>query len=438
MCGSRGSEGRHADSTPTLQLSTTSRQPLAVQAVLLLVVMHCRMVRRQLRGAMDHANLDGATGTGWDMTSRIRNARREREWSQTRLIAELQRVARRRDISLPSLETMKSRVSRWENGHATPDDFYRQLLREAFGMDDRELGFESQYDEPLAAAVDELQLRLALGKSADGALLGALRCQTDAVRVQDRQFGAGLLLEQMRGHVHNLESHLASAVFERARQQIAQILADAAALAGWQALDVGAIDQAWRSFQTATSAARQADDKQLFGFARLEQAHVLADMGHAGAAADLALDTWESVAGDVSGTVRCWMAAATADMLAGDSRSGQALAMVRRSEALVDELSDEKPAYLVFDQIHLSRWIGHTLVKLHDPAAEPILRTTFERLDESFRRASASMNLDLAESLLQRDENAEAVRLLGKGEELARAVGSRRQLRRAQGLRAAS
>ena len=44
---------------------------------------------------------------------------------------ELQRVAGRRNISLPSLETMKSRVSRWEKGHATPDEFYRQLLREA-------------------------------------------------------------------------------------------------------------------------------------------------------------------------------------------------------------------------------------------------------------------------------------------------------------------
>ena len=70
------------------------------------------------------------------MASRIKAARQDRGWSQTRLIAEMQRLAQRRGDELPTLETMKSRVSRWENGHATPDDFYRQLLREAFGMDD--------------------------------------------------------------------------------------------------------------------------------------------------------------------------------------------------------------------------------------------------------------------------------------------------------------
>src|SRR6476659_2918325 len=129
------------------------------------------------------------------MTSRIRTARRDRDWSQTRLIAELQRVALRRGIALPSLETLKSRVSRWENGHSVPDEFYRQLLREAFGMDDHELGFSLDADEPLAAAVDELHLRLAFSKATDGALLDALRAQTEAIRLQDREFGAGLLLE---------------------------------------------------------------------------------------------------------------------------------------------------------------------------------------------------------------------------------------------------
>lgn len=372
------------------------------------------------------------------MTSRIRTARRDREWSQTRLIAELQRVALRRGIALPSLETLKSRVSRWENGHATPDEFYRQLLREALGMDDRELGFEIKVDEPLAAAADELQLRLTLAKAPDGSLLDALRSQTEAIRVEDREFGAGLLLEQMRGHVRNLETHLSHTVFDTSRRPLARILADASALAGWQALDVGGVDQAWRSFEVSTAASRQAADPSLYAFARLEQAHVLTDLALPGPAADLAEATWAEVEEGVTPSVRCWMAAATAEMLAADDRRDDALRMIFEAETRADRIHDERPSYLVFNETHLRRWIGHTLVQLEDPAAEQLLREVLAEMDASFIRASASLTLDLASAVLMRDERSEGSALLGKGEALARKVGSRRQLLRAQKLRAAS
>src|ERR1700712_4424788 len=102
----------------------------------------------------------GEAGTAWGgrtaMTSRIRAARMDRNWSQTRLIAELERVGLRHGVNLPGRETLKSRVSRWENGHAKPDEFYRQLLREALGMDDRELGLDTTGTEPVTVAAEEL------------------------------------------------------------------------------------------------------------------------------------------------------------------------------------------------------------------------------------------------------------------------------------------
>ena len=341
-------------------------------------------------------------------------------------------------MALPSLETLKSRVSRWENGHATPDEFYRQLLREALGMDDRELGFEATTDEPLAAAAVELHLRLTLAKAPDGALLEALRSQTEAIRVQDREFGAGLLLEQMRGHVRNLETHLSHAVFDTTRRPLARTLADASALAGWQALDVGGIDQAWRSFELSTAASRAAGDPSLYAFARLEQAHVLTDLALPGPAADLAEATWAEVGDGATPAVRCWMAAATAEMLATAARRDDALRMISEAESRASGIEDGRPSYLVFDETHLRRWIGHSLVELKDPAAEGLLREVMAEMDASFIRASASMTLDLAAAVLQRDGQREASDLLSGGEVLARRVGSRRQLRRAQRLRAAS
>ena len=372
------------------------------------------------------------------MGSRIKAARQEREWSQTRLIGELERVAARRSVTLPSRETLKSRVSRWENNHAKPDDFYRQLLREALGLDDRELGFEQEHDGSVVPAADELLAVLNASPTPDPTLLDALRTQTEAIRLQDRQYGAGALLEQMRGHVANIEQHLKHAVFETSRTPLAWHLADAAALAGWQALDLGAIDQAWRFFETASAAAQQAGDKALFGFARMEQAHVLAELTKPTAAAQLAQSVWDQIHKDVQPSMRCWLAAAAAEMLAVGDDSRSSVAMLHTAESEVDALQGERPPYLVFNATHLDRWVGHTLALLGDSAAEQRLRQAEEQMDTSFTRASASLGLDLATSLLRRGEREEANQRISQAELLARRVGSRRQLARAQRLRTAS
>lgn len=372
------------------------------------------------------------------MASRVKAARQERGWSQSRLIAEMEVAASRQGVTLPSRETLKSRVSRWENNHARPDDFYRQLLREALGLDDRELGFAEDASDPGATAAEELRSRIELAHDANDTLLAALGAQTEAVRRQDRQYGAGALLEQMRGHVDNIETHLSHAVFESSRRQLAWQLADAAALAGWQALDVGAVAQAWRFFDLGSRAAQQADDPALYAFARLEQAQALVDLGQPGAAAVLAHEVWDRAHGAVSPASRCWMAAATAEMLAAGQERRAAVAMLGRAESAGDSLEGERPPYLVFNGTHLARWVGHTLEILGDSAAEKRLRAAAEGMDGSFTRASTSLTLDLASALLRRGEREEAKRLIAEAEQLGRRVGSRRQLLRASRLRASA
>src|SRR3954453_28745 len=365
------------------------------------------------------------------MTSRIRDARVQLGWSQARLISELRLVADRKGLSLPAAETMKSRVSRWENGHARPDDFYRPLLREALAVDDHALGVDSPCNQPVPLAED-LRLHLELRRHVDGELVDALQAQTESIRVQDRQFGAGRLLEQIRGHVANLEAHLSNAVFEEARRPLASLLADAAALAGWQSLDIGSVDQSWRFLATAIAAARQAGDAGMEGFIRLQQASVLADLGHSAEAADLAATVWKESERAVSPFVRCWLAAATAEMNAGDDRKSEALAHIRIAESLSESLGACGPPCLVFNELHLERWLGHTLVRLHDPSAEPRLSAVAARMDKTFARASASLMIDLGSALLQRGDRDERLLRIETGERLARRVGSHRQLQRVQ------
>ena len=125
-------------------------------------------------------------------------------------------------------------------------------------------------------------------------------------------------------------------------------------------------------------------------------------------------------------------------MLAGDGRRYDALAMIARAESEICDVEEERPPYLVFNATHLERWIGHTLVKLGDPAAASRLLHAAQDMDGSFTRASASLHLDLYCALIQQGRRDEASEHLRQAEQLARTVGSRRQLARLRKLRAAS
>jgi hypothetical protein len=71
-------------------------------------------------------------------------------------------------------------------------------------------------------------------------------------------------------------AHLA--VLTSARRPMAGALADAASLAGWQALDTGDPDEAWSLHRTAQHAAREAEDYPAMAHAMAQQAYVLLDV----------------------------------------------------------------------------------------------------------------------------------------------------------------
>ena len=73
----------------------------------------------------------------------LRQARIELGWSQSRLIAELQRQARSLGKTLPPASSLKTQVSRWENGHKTPDAFHQRLFAMTYRRSPEELGIAS-------------------------------------------------------------------------------------------------------------------------------------------------------------------------------------------------------------------------------------------------------------------------------------------------------
>ncbi len=77
------------------------------------------------------------------MTTPLQAARAARGWSQPRAAWELIRLAKRKEIHVASAASLKTQLSRWENGHVTPD-FYQALLCELYQATPAELGFGIQ------------------------------------------------------------------------------------------------------------------------------------------------------------------------------------------------------------------------------------------------------------------------------------------------------
>jgi transcriptional regulator with XRE-family HTH domain len=135
------------------------------------------------------------------MRSMVSEARENRGWSQARLVSELERRGRAAGIPIMSRTSLKTALSRWENGHFLPDRHHRRLLREIFGLTDAELGFETPagLDDSSNELGAELQARVAASSRVDGPMIKVLQNQTDNIRHLDRRLGAPVLLDQNAG-----------------------------------------------------------------------------------------------------------------------------------------------------------------------------------------------------------------------------------------------
>jgi transcriptional regulator with XRE-family HTH domain len=68
------------------------------------------------------------------METRWKRMRFERGWSQRDVTRRMAAAARRQGVALPSEESVKKALSRWENGHSRPTSFYYGLLAEVFDL----------------------------------------------------------------------------------------------------------------------------------------------------------------------------------------------------------------------------------------------------------------------------------------------------------------
>src|SRR5262245_33706555 len=74
-------------------------------------------------------------------TTLLQAARLAVGWKQSRVLTVLAAVAKRDGINIATPQSLKTMLSRWENGNGNPDELYQRLLCQVYERDADELGF---------------------------------------------------------------------------------------------------------------------------------------------------------------------------------------------------------------------------------------------------------------------------------------------------------
>jgi transcriptional regulator with XRE-family HTH domain len=365
------------------------------------------------------------------LANRLREVREELGWTQEKVRRLLIEQAARDGERIATPASLKAMYSAWENGHRDPEPAYRRLLATVMKTPESRL-----FPPPEAPASDgeahaELRRRILLSSTVDAESVALFQAQTERIRLIDRRMGARASATYIGNHLAELQEQLAHAVFTGQRAALAAVLADAAALAGWQAVDLGDVTVAWSRFELAKTAARESGSVPLLVHAMAEQAYVLTDVGLDQEALALVQEARTVAGGRVPALLRSWLGAVEAEVRAANG--GLDHAERGFEEALrhlpADHRDPELP-YLMLSDTHLGRWRGNVLAKLGESGALDQLYAALPSNHAGSARAEASLRTDLAIALTAAGDHDEAQAQARRARELIDLLGSVRLRRR--------
>ncbi|MDN5857008.1 MAG: hypothetical protein L0H84_00140 [Pseudonocardia sp.] len=349
----------------------------------------------------------------------LRAARAAAGLSQSGAARELAQLARARGTPVASVVSLKTQLSRWENGHAVPEAHYQHLLAELYGRTPAELGLAAAPSMPPAG---RLRARLAAA-AVDPGVIALWREHLALTRRLDTELGTAGAAGPLRALVEQLENALLHGVTRAQRQPVAAVLAEAGVLAGVHALDSASPDTAWTILRTAHDAAVAAEAGEARAAAAAGLAAVLVEVGDAGGALALLAEEPPPQEGTVPGGViaaRVAVARGLAAAAAGDRPAAERAFTMARTAA--DRIDLFPPPHRIHVAMVDGAW-GRALVTLGADAEDPLRRAL--AAGPAPVRDRAALHTDLALTLADRapDRSAEHARTAA---DLAARIGSER------------
>jgi len=357
-------------------------------------------------------------------TSPLKLARHANGWTQASAMRRFRAAVIRQGDNCPDGESLRREFALWESGQrAVRNPTYRRAFVEIYEVAPEILGFESRTDDAVAELATGLRLF-----TIDREIVRLVEEQTENLRKTDRRVGTAALMAQAEGHVSQIETLLHSSVGGE-RPALAGALAEAAALAGWLALDDANLPLAWNLHEKAKSAAREAEDPNVLAHVTAQQACVLLDTQTHEKAVLLAEQALSPTPRTLTRPLRAWLNATQAECLAAQGKTAASTAAMDRAERLATGQAADVPSYLLLSDAHLARWRGHCLARVGDVASIEVLRAAESATADSVR-AGIGLSTDLAIAMHQAGRTDEAITVARGANDRAALHGSKRQRRR--------
>lgn len=369
---------------------------------------------------------------------------------------ELQRLAQHKKIAVASAASLKTQLSRWENGHITPD-YYQPLLCELFRATPGELGFIGQdlpsdsrsedgrvgttliskqawtrdelstlslaFDKAISRsalsdiemlahdwlAADKPQLiELSTGRHIGDSLVTTAEHRVAQLRRADDYISGRTshsLVRQELQATTELLSH--AAMTEKQARRLLTVTGELAQLAAWVAADAGLYREAAKYTENGVAAAHAAANAPLAANIISTLAYQLANTGNPRQAALLARTAYAGGRHQATATARALFLERVAW---ADARSGD-LGNCERTLGLVEDnfshaTPGEDPDWVYWlDKREIDIMAGRCYTELKQPVkAESLLREAMSGYDDTHIRENALYLSWLAEDYILLDE----------------------------------
>ena len=303
------------------------------------------------------------------MGSRLQVLRRERGWSQMHVVLELEIRGRARGLPMPERTSLKTQLSRWENGHVNPHEPYCSLLAEIYGATEHELGFARLPGDTGHSSIGT-RLPTQLTRDAVTFLDDLLQRYARA----DNAIGPATLLAVASQHVISLEPAL---VHTRGplRSEGLRLCSRFAEFAGWLSQDAGDLDAAQQWTDRALDFVEELDDPAARAYVLMRKSGIAADRRESARCVTLAVAASHHAAEQAPRLRALTLRqAAIAQAIVGDRRAsqlaaGRAIEAVAAADSATNDFDYVTEAYVTMEagvsSFHLQR---------HDEAAERLAR----------------------------------------------------------------